>query len=202
MDEERVSVARNAIRRGLWVTSTLDIAVVAIVVVLVSGAGRGDAASLALSKRGVVTITMTTVGDPGNPSVGVVQTFGGPKGQFVDPPENTGTTGIYKSCSDAPSSAPSCLTVGGVSYTYGIGEFDVTVSQYVTFLNTVDPRGEEPARPLHRRHEPHGLAAVRLDQIHADRRLRASTTPSPIRSGRTSHSTSGTSDAMPASSIP
>jgi hypothetical protein len=29
----------------------------------------------------------------------------------------------------------------GVSYTYGIGEFDVTVSQYVTFLNTVDPRG-------------------------------------------------------------
>ena len=39
---------------------------------------------------GEVTIRMATVGDPGNPSVGVVQTFGGPNGQFVDPPKNTG----------------------------------------------------------------------------------------------------------------
>jgi len=87
---------------------------------------------------------MTIVGDPGNPSVGVVQTFGGPKGDFVEPPENSGSTGIYKSCSNAPAAPPTCLTVGGVSYTYGIGEFDTTVSQYVTFLNTVDPRGKNP----------------------------------------------------------
>ena len=33
---------------------------------------------------GVVTIPMAIVGDPGNPSVGVIQTFGGPKGQFMD----------------------------------------------------------------------------------------------------------------------
>jgi hypothetical protein len=81
---------------------------------------------------------MAIVGDPGNPSVGVVQTFGGPKGKFVDPPKNTG---IYKNCSDAPAAPPPCLTVGGVSYTYGIGDFETTVSQYVTFLNTVDPHG-------------------------------------------------------------
>ena len=56
------------------------------------------------------------------------------------PPDNS--TGIYKSCKDAPASAPSCLTVGGVKYTYGIGEFEITVSQYVTFLNTVDPEGK------------------------------------------------------------
>ena len=56
------------------------------------------------------------------------------------PPDNS--TGIYKSCADAPSSAPSCLTVGGVKDTYGIGEFEITVSQYVTFLNTVDPAGK------------------------------------------------------------
>jgi hypothetical protein len=89
---------------------------------------------------GVVTIAiaMAMVGDPGNPSVGVIQTFGRPKGQFVDPP---GNTGIYKTCSDTPKAPPPCLTVGGVGYMYGIGEFDVTVSQYVTFLNTVDPRG-------------------------------------------------------------
>jgi hypothetical protein len=91
---------------------------------------------------GVVTIRMALVGDPGNPSVGVIQSFGGPKGQFVDPPKPPKDTGIYKQCSDAPAAPPPCLTVGGVSYSYGIGEFDVTVSQYVTFLNAVDPHGK------------------------------------------------------------
>ena len=90
-------------------------------------------------ERGVVTIPMATVGDPGNPSVGVVQTFGGPTGQFVDPPTGTG---IYKTCSDAPAAPPPCVTVGAVDYEYGIGAFEVTVSQYVTFLNTVDPLGK------------------------------------------------------------
>ena len=72
----------------------------------------------AVTKGGVVTIQMAMVGDPGNPSVGVIQTFGGPKGDFVDPPKNTG---IYKNCSDAPKAPPPCQTVGGVGYTYGIG---------------------------------------------------------------------------------
>jgi formylglycine-generating enzyme required for sulfatase activity len=87
---------------------------------------------------------MATVGDPGNPSVGVIQSFGGPKGDFVDPPQNKGLkdTGIYKKCSEAPAAPPPCLTVGGVGYTYGIGEFATTVSQYVTFLNTADPNGK------------------------------------------------------------
>jgi hypothetical protein len=74
-----------------------------------------------------------------NPSVGVVQTFGGPKGDFVDPPKGTG---IYKNCSDAQEAPPPCLTVGSVGYTYGIGEFESAVSQYFTFLNTADPRGK------------------------------------------------------------
>ena len=60
---------------------------------------------------GEVTIRMATVGDPGNPSVGVVQTFGGPTGQFVDPPKDTG---IYKTCSDAPAAPPPCVTAGAV----------------------------------------------------------------------------------------
>src|SRR6266550_606282 len=92
-----------------------------------------------VTEGGVVTIPMAIVGHPGNPSVGVVQTFGGPKGKFVDPPKNTG---IYKTCSDAPAAPPPCLTVGGVKYTYGIGEYETTVSQYVTFLNTADPDGK------------------------------------------------------------
>ncbi len=103
-----------------------------------------EAGASTVPKPGVVTVSMAMVGDPGNPSVGVIQTFGltGNKATKVDPPENSGSTGIYKSCGDAPTSTgKSCLTVGGVSYKYGIGEYDTTVSQYVTFLNTVDPRG-------------------------------------------------------------
>jgi formylglycine-generating enzyme required for sulfatase activity len=86
---------------------------------------------------------MAIVGDPGNPSVGVWQVFKtvGTSGAGVTLPPNN-STGIYKSCADAPASAPSCLTVGGVKDTFGIGEFQITVSQYVTFLNTADPDGK------------------------------------------------------------
>ena len=105
-----------------------------------------------LANRGVVTIPMAVVGDPGNPSVGVWQVFktAGTKGSGVTLPPNNGT-GIYKNCGDAPASAPSCLTVGGVKDTYGIGEFEITVSQYVTFLNTVDPLGKN----LHQLYDDH-----------------------------------------------
>ncbi len=106
-----------------------------------STSGSGSVASVPVAKRGVVTVQMATVGDPGNPSVGVVQAFKtvGTSGSGVTLPTGTG---IYPNCAAAPKSAPSCLTVGGVGYTYGIGEFEITVSQYVTFLNTVDPDGK------------------------------------------------------------
>jgi formylglycine-generating enzyme required for sulfatase activity len=132
----------------------------AIVAISVGAAGCGSSSSststtsatsttttsgavLAVAKRGVVTIPVATVGDPGNASVGVWQVFKtvGASGAGVTLPPNN-STGIYKSCKDAPASAPSCLTVGGVKDTYGIGEFEITVSQYVTFLNTVDPDGK------------------------------------------------------------
>ncbi|MSO40387.1 MAG: flavodoxin family protein [Solirubrobacterales bacterium] len=74
-----------------------------------------------------MTIETATVGDPGNPSVGVVQTFGGPKGEFVDPPKGTG---IYKTCGDAPAAPPPCITVGAVKDTFGIGEFEITDERY------------------------------------------------------------------------
>ena len=120
----------------------VSVAVAGSIVFSTFGVSPGIASASPVPQRDVVTITMAVVGDPGNPSVGVVQTFGGPKGDFVDPPQNRGSTGIYKSCADAPKAPPPCLTVGQVNYTYGIGKFDVTVSQYVTFLNTVDPRGK------------------------------------------------------------
>jgi formylglycine-generating enzyme required for sulfatase activity len=86
---------------------------------------------------GVVTVRMATVADPGNAAVGVVSVFGGEQ-QFVEPPANGG---IYASCSEAPAAPPECITYGGVDYTYGIGALEVTVEQYVAFLNAVDPTG-------------------------------------------------------------
>ena len=77
----------------------------------------------------VLTFTTMDVGSPGNPSVGIVP--------FTD--------AIYKNCAEAPEPkgprAPSCMEVGGVKYKYGIGELEVTVAQWVAFLNTVDPLG-------------------------------------------------------------
>jgi hypothetical protein len=88
---------------------------------------------------GVVTVTVAIVGDPGNHSVGVVQTFATSLDQGP-PVEIPAGTGIYADCSQAPG-PKSCLTVGEVDYEYGIGELEITVDQYVTFLNTVDPEG-------------------------------------------------------------
>jgi hypothetical protein len=118
----------------------------------VDSAVKSAAATLPVAKRGVVTIQTATVGDPGNHSVGVWQVFKtiGSSGAGVTLPPNN-STGIYKNCDAAPSSAPSCLTVGGVKDTYGIGEFEITVSQYVTFLNTVDPGGKN-LRQLYESH--------------------------------------------------
>lgn len=76
----------------------------------------------------VITLTTAEVGAPGNPSVAVVP--------FKD--------AVYQSCADAPAGSTGCLTVGGVGYPYGIGQLEVTVAQWVAFLNTADPTGRDP----------------------------------------------------------
>ncbi|MEU9133331.1 hypothetical protein AB0D08_35460 [Kitasatospora sp. NPDC048540] len=76
----------------------------------------------------VVTVTTVKVGAPGNPAVAVVP--------FTD--------AIYRTCADAPSDTSGCLMVGGVRDPYEIGEFEVTVGQWVAFLNTADRRGRDP----------------------------------------------------------
>jgi hypothetical protein len=82
--------------------------------------------SAASAKRAVVTLPQAQIGQPGNPGAAITP--------FTD--------AIYPSCSAAPASPP-CQTVGSVGYPYGIGELEVTVSQYVGFLNTVDPSGND-----------------------------------------------------------
>lgn len=102
--------------------------------VVAVAAFTAPATSLAAPAPSVLTLKTVKVGAPGNPSVGIVP--------FSD--------AIYRSCGEAPQPkgprAPLCQQVGAVKYRYGIGRLEVTVSQWVDFLNTVDPAGRNKHR--------------------------------------------------------
>ncbi len=116
------NVRRRFANRGLAACLTLALAAVALAALAV------PAISAASGGGAVLTLKTATVGAPGNPSVGILP--------FTD--------AIYPSCAAAPAEGKECLTVGGVKYLYGIGQLEVTVQQWVTFLNTVDPSGKDP----------------------------------------------------------
>lgn len=109
-------------------------AIVALLAVLALAA----AASAAAPPAAVLSLRTVSVGAPGNPAVGIVP--------FTD--------AVYRSCPEAPPPsgprAPSCQSVGAVDHRYQIGELEVTVAQWVAFLNTVDPAG----RNRHRLYSP------------------------------------------------
>lgn len=93
----------------------------------------------------VVTLSTVTVASPGNPDAWIIPFY----------------NDVYQtqdSCLDAlpavqeavqanpdpvvqKESATSCMGIGGVNYTYNVGEMEITTKQWVTFLNTVDPMG-------------------------------------------------------------
>lgn len=98
-----------------------------LLTVAASAALAFAAPAASAGKGTVIAITTVTVGAPGNPSVGIVP--------FTD--------AIYKSCGEAPQAQPPCQLVGGVGYRYGIGQLEVTVAQWVKFLNAVDPSGAD-----------------------------------------------------------
>jgi hypothetical protein len=85
----------------------------------------GPAMSVASPAPSVLALKTARIGAPGNPSVGIVP--------FKD--------AVYPSCAEAPQGPPACQQVGGVEYRYGIGQLEITVTQWVAFLNTVDPAG-------------------------------------------------------------
>ena len=109
------------------------IAVAAALLALALPALAGARPHLSLPKPAVLTFKVAKVGKPNNPSVAIVPF----------------TPALYANCSAAPAepTVPGtklpdpCQEVGGVPYEYGIGEVEVTVEQYVAFLNTVDPFG-------------------------------------------------------------
>ncbi len=95
--------------------------------IAVLAALAGPALSSAAPRPSVLTIKTVKVGAPGNPSVGIVP--------FTD--------AVYSSCAEVvpAEKQPPCQQVGAVGYRYGIGQLEVTVAQYVAFLNTADPAG-------------------------------------------------------------
>jgi hypothetical protein len=104
-----------------------------LALVLVSApAAIGPAASVAAPAPSVLTFKAVEVGAPGNPSVGIVP--------FTD--------AVYSSCAEVvpAEKQPPCQRVGSVGYRYGIGRLEVTVAQYVAFLNTADPAGRNRHR--------------------------------------------------------
>jgi hypothetical protein len=87
----------------------------------------GPSVATASAKRASVTVQTVEVGAPGNASVAIVP--------FTD--------AVYQSCADAPQTSAGCQSVGGVKYPYGIGRLEITVEQWVAFLNTADPAGTD-----------------------------------------------------------
>lgn len=80
----------------------------------------------AAPKPAVLTFKTVKIGAPGNAPVAIIP--------FEDL--------LFQNCAEAPVIPKKpCQEVGEVDYRYGIGQLEVTVKQYVDFLNTVDPKG-------------------------------------------------------------
>jgi hypothetical protein len=81
-----------------------------------------------------IAIHFSYVGSPGNASV-AINGFAPPSRATVPAPS-------------ADSGGAGYQDIGGVSYVYAIGQTEVTAGQYVTFLNKVDPNGDNPVQPV------------------------------------------------------
>ena len=122
-------------------------------------------------------------------------------GQSLGRRSSPSPTRSTRSCAEAPTTRrPNrCQEVGGVDYRYGIGQLEVTVAQWVAFLNTVDPTGRNRHRLYSANESADGLAEVRPDRLRRKAPAPAATTRWPRRNGPTSPTASPTSCAPPAS---
>jgi hypothetical protein len=115
---------RNAPGASRSLSTHLALAIAASAIALLAGLVLA-AGAVAAPKPAVLTLTAAKVGAPGNPPASVVP--------FED--------AIYPNCEAAPVTKKGCQEVGGVAYPFQIGKLEVTVAQWVAFLNTVDPKG-------------------------------------------------------------
>ena len=78
------------------------------------------------------------------------------------------TDAIYQSCSSGAAASPPCQIVGGGRpIRTGSARLEVTVEQYVAFLNTADPTGRDRHKLYSENESSIGLAQVRADQLRA-----------------------------------
>lgn len=78
-----------------------------------------------------LAVPFSYVGAPGNASVGI-----------------DGFTPPSRATVPAQPGGSTYQELGGVPYVYAIARTEITAGQYVTFLNKVDPRGENPVQPV------------------------------------------------------
>ncbi len=96
------------------------------------------------SQMNVVALSTVTVAAPNNKAVWIIPFYNAVYATKAECLQN------LKIVRQLPAQAgvgvqnvseTSCMSVGSVPYTYNVGETEVTVAQWTTFLNTVDPMG-------------------------------------------------------------
>jgi hypothetical protein len=127
-------------------TTTRNVALAALLSCALAGTAAAQSTGAgALPRPQTVTIDTVTVAQPNNPPVWIIPFYN-------DVYQSQASClaalpGVMAAAQAAPDpsvqkeSATQCMRVGGVPYAFNIGETEVTVAQWVAFLNTVDPLG-------------------------------------------------------------
>ncbi len=96
------------------------------------------------SQMNVVSLSTVTVAAPDNAAVWIIPFYNAvyaTKGECLQNLTIVRQLPAQAGVGVQNVSETSCMEVGNVPYTYNVGETEVTVAQWTTFLNTVDPMG-------------------------------------------------------------
>ena len=99
----------------------------------------------AATRSNTVSLSTVTVGSPKNAAAWIIPFYNDVyQTQASCEAALPGVTAFAQTWADPAVqavSATSCMGIGGVDYTYNVGETELTTAQWVTFLNTADPMG-------------------------------------------------------------
>jgi sugar lactone lactonase YvrE len=96
------------------------------------------------SQMNVVALSTVTVAAPNNKAVWIIPFYNAiyaTQAECLQALKIVRTLPAQTGVGVQNVSETSCMSVGSVPYTYNVGETEVTVAQWTTFLNTVDPMG-------------------------------------------------------------
>ena len=102
-------------------------------------------AARAATRSHIVSLSTVTVGSPNNAAAWIIPFYNDVyQSQASCEAALPAVTAFAQGWADPAvqkESATSCMGIGGVNYSYNVGETEVTTAQWVTFLNTADPFG-------------------------------------------------------------